>query len=236
MSALTDFLTQVSESVQSTDVACDRDCRCLALVDRTPVELSDSVEEFGICCGMIVLLMTCAASRHHVCDLAALIATLRVGPVPGTRAIRARLASAATWSHSRQFHGGTESAGLNHALDVARVIDLRHHDPDLTLASVALEVGLSTGYAGRLVKRTFGVTFRGLLCSKRIRHAKTLLSITRSSVKEVSWQSGFPTAADFSRHFRQATGKTPSEFRTYTARVGHVPDLTEHDQMPATSR
>lgn len=66
-----------------------------------------------------------------------------------------------------------------------------------------------------------GTTFRVLTNIVRLRRAKALLAETTASVTEIALELGYSSSPHFARAFRNATGRSPSEFR---ATVGAGPD------------
>ncbi|HLG86101.1 MAG TPA: AraC family transcriptional regulator [Alphaproteobacteria bacterium] len=85
------------------------------------------------------------------------------------------------------------------------------HSP--TLAELARQCGISPDHLGRAFKRTTGQPIMRYAEQVRIRKAKTLLSQTDLSMKEISYRLGFPSQSGFSIAFRRRAGETPGKFR-----------------------
>lgn len=81
------------------------------------------------------------------------------------------------------------------------------------LVDVALATGRSLSRISREYTRRVGVPFLQHVQTQRIETAQRLLSATSLTMKEVADKAGYPDASSFSRHFRLATGMTPSTFR-----------------------
>jgi AraC-like DNA-binding protein len=94
-----------------------------------------------------------------------------------------------------------------------RIIRAKCDNPDLTLADVAAECGLSLRYLHDLF-RDDGRTFREYIMSERLRRARRMLEIgspLNTKVTEVCLASGFSNLSHFSTAFRRAFSISPSE-------------------------
>ncbi|MBP5338651.1 MAG: helix-turn-helix domain-containing protein [Prevotella sp.] len=58
-----------------------------------------------------------------------------------------------------------------------------------------------------------GLTPKDLLTNFRIEKAKEMLEQTNNNVADISFSTGFPDSANFTHHFQQITGMTPSKYR-----------------------
>ncbi|MBF6069788.1 AraC family transcriptional regulator [Nocardia farcinica] len=109
----------------------------------------------------------------------------------------------------------TGAAQLHRTEDLAyvqRVIEQQLHDPELTLAQVAAEAGMSL----RTVQKLFsaaGTTPRTWLYQARLERARKYLVTTQMSVAQVSECAGFRDVSHFSRTFRAAFGTSPGRYR-----------------------
>jgi AraC-like DNA-binding protein len=88
-------------------------------------------------------------------------------------------------------------------------------DPDLNLDQVASRLAISARSLSHILNREAGVSFPQLLRSVRISEAKRMLSSTQHSVKQVAMQVGFTNSHYFSRSFKELTGLSASEFRSF---------------------
>ena len=91
-------------------------------------------------------------------------------------------------------------------------------NPQLSLKKVLDEIPLSRDHARRLFIKETGKTPTQYLMEKRIGYAKQLLEIRMEcnavSIKEIASQAGFADPYYFSRAFRKATGKCPTQWTT----------------------
>lgn len=88
-----------------------------------------------------------------------------------------------------------------------------HFATDVTPASLAKRAKLSSSRLGRVVKRIYGLTTNQLIAKKRLSVASQLLLESEGTVAEIALQCGFYDHSAFTRAFRSATGKTPTEYR-----------------------
>ncbi len=87
-------------------------------------------------------------------------------------------------------------------------------DATLTLCRIAAEVSLDTNHFGRLFRRHMRTTPMAYLRHMRIEQSKYMIQATRLRISEVAYSIGFADPLYFSRVFREATGTSPTEFRT----------------------
>ena len=83
---------------------------------------------------------------------------------------------------------------------------------DLTIDTVAPKLGMSPSTLKRKLQSD-KLSFANLVKVKRINHAATQLRVTRKTITEIAYETGFKTAAHFSTTFRAVTRMTPKEFR-----------------------
>lgn len=88
-----------------------------------------------------------------------------------------------------------------------------HFAQDLSLDSVSRQVNVSPYYFSKLFKEETGQTFVEYLTNIRMEKAKTLLSTTDKSMKEICTSVGYADPNYFSRSFKKNTGETPTEYR-----------------------
>ena len=84
---------------------------------------------------------------------------------------------------------------------------------DVSLESAAKTAGVSSGYLSRMFRQELGTTFVSYLTGVRIKKAKSLLQNSDMRIGEVSAAVGYRDEKYFCRVFRQATGKSPVEYR-----------------------
>ena len=88
-----------------------------------------------------------------------------------------------------------------------------HVAEDLSLSALAQTVFLSPVYLSRLYKQLTGSNLSEYVQSVRLEHARSLLEHGAVRVSDIAYQSGFESAAHFSRTFKKAFGITPQEYR-----------------------
>jgi len=85
-------------------------------------------------------------------------------------------------------------------------------DPELSVAALSEEAGVSEVYFRREFKRCAGMPPREYIRHVRLENAKALLATALYSVSETATRCGFDSISYFSAEFRRAYGVTPSEF------------------------
>lgn len=83
----------------------------------------------------------------------------------------------------------------------------------ISLVSVARELGYNPEYLSRALGAVEGINFRGLVNSFRIDHAKSLLISTKRTIPDISAECGYTSERSFHRAFKGITEKTPGEYR-----------------------
>jgi AraC-like DNA-binding protein len=131
------------------------------------------------------------------------------------------------------------------------MIHQRLHDDRLNLESLASELGCSSSYLSRLFHRKVGERIVEHTNRLRIQNASEALQNTRLSVKVIAAGCGYRDAGYFGRLFRQATNRSPQEYRREAQRAasslemqpktvyaqqkdhGAIPDLGELNAIDA---
>ena len=93
------------------------------------------------------------------------------------------------------------------------VVQNRLGDPELTVVSLANDLGCSPDYLSHLYSRHTGEHLRSFIQGQRLARATRLLSEGDAAIKEIAWCCGFGSASYFIRRFREAFGMTPDSFR-----------------------
>jgi len=106
------------------------------------------------------------------------------------------------------------STGTSHRyLDAAnRVIHKRLSDPDLTVARIASEVGVSVRHLSREFRLVGNSPLRALK-NARLDAAKLLLAGSSLSISQIAQDCGFSSSSSFARTFAAVIGTSPRTFR-----------------------
>jgi AraC family transcriptional regulator len=88
-----------------------------------------------------------------------------------------------------------------------------HLAEQISLATLAQLVRLSSYYFCRAFKQSFGIPPHRYHSSRRIEFAKSLLAKPASSVTDIGLTIGFSETSSFTAAFRKATGFTPTAYR-----------------------
>ena len=91
-------------------------------------------------------------------------------------------------------------------------IDGRRGSP--ALAELSEQFGYSRRHFARIFAEATGMTYSQYISTKRIGLAKNLLSETRMPIKEIAFELGFEDSHSFSRAFRGAVGRCPTDYRS----------------------
>lgn len=95
---------------------------------------------------------------------------------------------------------------------------------DLSLESLAGEIGCSPNHLSKIFHRVTGERIVEHINRLRIKSAIDALGRTRLSIKAISASCGFGDANYFARVFRQATGRTPQQYRADVQRLNNAVD------------
>jgi acetamidase/formamidase/AraC-like DNA-binding protein len=102
-----------------------------------------------------------------------------------------------------------------HFARVCTVVEARLRDPDLSVADIAKQEGLSPRYIQRLFEG-HDRSFSDYVRHRRLEHCRLDLINPQHadrSIAEIAFRWGFPDQAHFSRVFSAAYGASPREFR-----------------------
>ena len=95
---------------------------------------------------------------------------------------------------------------------IAQYIE-EHLLEDVSLATLADVVKLSSYHFVRAFKQSFGLPPHRYLSSLRMQRAKSLLANPDMSVTQVGFNLGFSDTSSFTTTFRKHTGLTPTAYR-----------------------
>jgi AraC family transcriptional regulator len=104
--------------------------------------------------------------------------------------------------------GGLSKQQLTRAIDYMQA----NLGEDVSLRSVAAQVGLSPFHFARLFKESTALTPHQYLIQCRVHRAKGLLQVADYSIGDVALQVGFCDQSHFSAHFKRVYGLTPRQF------------------------
>lgn len=90
---------------------------------------------------------------------------------------------------------------------------LREHYPNASLEEAAGIVSLSPNYLSKIFKRKTGVNFSEYLLQIKMERAAELLHDITRKTYEIAAEVGYDNPKNFTRAFKQYSGKTPREFR-----------------------
>ncbi|MFC0261656.1 hybrid sensor histidine kinase/response regulator transcription factor [Fontibacter flavus] len=98
-------------------------------------------------------------------------------------------------------------------IEFKSIIEKNLHDPDFGVNAICRELGLSRGQLYRKVKSELGYSVNDYITKVRLKKSKYLLGESDKSIADISFLTGFKSAAYFSTVFKNSLGITPSEFR-----------------------
>ncbi|MGT2950695.1 DNA-binding response regulator [Streptococcus cuniculi] len=96
---------------------------------------------------------------------------------------------------------------------LAQLIQERLADQDLSLKSLAQDLGFSPSHLSVILKKELGMPFQDYLIQERMKKAKLLLLTTDLKIYEIAEQVGFEDMNYFSQRFKQVVGVTPRQFK-----------------------
>lgn len=97
--------------------------------------------------------------------------------------------------------------------EVLSFIHENYATASLTNKEIAEKFNYHPYHLSRIIKQETGKTLHQYLTYYRLRIAKNLLITTQYDIEEISWRSGFCSAAYFIKTFRLNTGMTPKKYR-----------------------
>ncbi|MDR6549126.1 helix-turn-helix domain-containing protein [Paenibacillus qinlingensis] len=97
--------------------------------------------------------------------------------------------------------------------EVKLYLQQHYHNPSLSLESVSDQVGLTSGYIGKMFKSMVGTSFNDYVTHIRMEQAKARLAGTNDTVAQIGEQVGIFNVSYFSTLFKKKYGITPTRFR-----------------------
>ena len=89
-----------------------------------------------------------------------------------------------------------------------------------TLTEAADMLGLSPPYLSRIIRKSFGVSFKELLMAERFDLARELLCTTKLPIGEILHQIGYENSSYFHKEFKRRYGMPPMAYRK-SNRINH---------------
>lgn len=131
------------------------------------------------------------------------------------------LEEAVTRLKSRVGPAGPQAPGLEvpeegkskYVMEALRYIAGHYNDPDISVSSVARDLGISEGHLSHVFKKETSRTLGSYLTDYRIHMAMELLRDCRNKVYEVAEQVGYRDITYFSSTFKRLVGLSPSEYQ-----------------------
>ena len=87
------------------------------------------------------------------------------------------------------------------------------HFEGKTLSKLSDMLHLSTQQTQRIIKKTYGQTFRERMIYAKMRYAKSLLTTTDLSISQIASMVGYTCVHSFFDTFKKEFGITPNEYR-----------------------
>ncbi|MEM1115841.1 MAG: helix-turn-helix transcriptional regulator [Bacteroidota bacterium] len=110
-----------------------------------------------------------------------------------------------------------EALRQREALDRLMEAERPYLDPNLSLGSLADQLGLTDKALSALFNDTMGTTYTAYVNGHRVAEAERRLvspEFEHLSVLAIGLDAGFASKSTFNRVFKETTGQTPSEYRT----------------------
>lgn len=124
-----------------------------------------------------------------------------------------RRASLAAYELLGAIMDGITSPPASHALAARKLLDLGVSDMEVSVETVAAQLGIHRSSLYRLFMREFGIGPLRYLRNLRVQRALSLLRETSLPLTEITGQCGFADVDYLSRVVRNATGQSPRKFR-----------------------
>jgi AraC-like DNA-binding protein len=96
--------------------------------------------------------------------------------------------------------------------NIIKYVEQNFADYNLNLATVSETLGYNSKYLSRIFKKAMGISFSVYLTNTRIQNAVFLIEQGVTSIKNISFLSGYKDPFYFSNVFKSIIGFSPSEF------------------------
>ncbi len=91
----------------------------------------------------------------------------------------------------------------------------KNYQYDISQEVICDIMNMSTGYFSKLFHQYYGVKFIDYITNLRVEAAKEMLADSTKHNREIGISVGYQSASYFSKIFKQKTGMTPSEYRSW---------------------
>jgi AraC-type DNA-binding domain-containing proteins len=108
---------------------------------------------------------------------------------------------------------GGPQASPNYAHTASGILHHSFAERNITVDTLAQQLGISTGYLNSLFRAQFGKSVYQYLLEHRIKKACELLTMTSKPIKRIAMEVGYDDSLYFSRVFTKHAGMTPSRYR-----------------------
>jgi transcriptional regulator GlxA family with amidase domain len=156
--------------------------------------------------------ITCAGGTSVV-HLAAHLIERHVSKPEAQKALRIMIENSALPSRALQPQPAFAAETDNPWIRRAMLLMERNSERRFSVLEIARELHVSARHLERLFHEELGVSPSEFARTLRLRRAYDLLVDTRQPISEVALDSGFADGSHFSRRFRDAYGKSPSQVR-----------------------
>ena len=92
-------------------------------------------------------------------------------------------------------------------------LSVRYNRSNSTAEQLANKLNVSPRQLNRIMKRSFGLSFRDRIKQLRLETAINLLVTTDRSITSIAEETGYDSVSNFSAFIKKTTGKTPSQIR-----------------------
>lgn len=124
--------------------------------------------------------------------------------------LRQRIAATEAPAAGREL---SEEGKSKYVMEALRYIAGHYNDPDMSVSSVARDLGISEGHLSHVFKKETSRTLGSYLTDYRIHKAMELLKDCRNKVYEVADRVGYRDITYFSSTFKRVVGVSPSEYQ-----------------------
>ena len=113
---------------------------------------------------------------------------------------------------------------------VCQKVQQQYTNPNLSITSIAEEIGLSGNYVSRIFQSQIGISFTNYLIEVRIKAACDLLTTTDQPVEMIAELVGISNTKYFYSLFKKVMNMTPREYRLYRLGLKSNKQLSGEEQ------